>query len=177
MKIKQLLLIGTYAVTASSVSAETIFTEDFQNADISTWSTSGSGNAAANLYGGNYSLRVNRTLSAEKNFSTSGYTGVTVSLDLAAYSLEGTDTCYAEASTNGGSNWSTLVSVANGSDNSSFYSYNGSPTGVDNNNNFKLRVRASANRNNNYCFVLFVLLNEVVSSPRMYTELIKKKLP
>ena len=55
MKIKQLLLIGTYAVTASSVSAETIFTEDFQNADISTWSTSGSGNAAANLYGGNSS--------------------------------------------------------------------------------------------------------------------------
>jgi hypothetical protein len=153
MKIKQLLLVGMFALTASSVSAETIFTEDFQNADISTWSTSGSGSAVANLYSGNYSLRVNRTLAAEKTFSTVGYTGVNVSLDSAAYSLEGSDTCYAEASINGGSSWSTLVSVANGSDNSSFYSYNGSPTGVDNNNNFKLRIRASANRNNDYCYL------------------------
>ena len=158
MKLNQIMMLGALTSFIGTASAETIFSEDFQTADISAWSTSGSGSAIANLYSGNYSLRVNRTLSAKTNISTQGYIGVTVTVDLAAYSLESSDMCYAEASTDGGTTWSTLVSIANGSDNSSFYSYSGSPTNIDNNSNFQLRVRSSGNRNNDYCYIDNILV-------------------
>lgn len=153
MKLSKIIMLVALTTFAVAATAGTIFSEDFQDADISAWSTSGSGSAIASLYYGNYTLRTNKTKSATANISTQGYTEVTVSVDLAAYSLESTDMCYAEASTDGGSTWSTLVSIANGSDNSSFYSYSGSPTNADDNSNFQLRVRSAGNRTNDYCYL------------------------
>lgn len=153
MKLNKIPLFSLLALTAGAVNADTIFTDDFQDGNINGWASSGNGSATASAYNGNYSLRVNRTKSATANISTLGYNNVNVYVDLAAYSLERTDMCYAEASTNGGASWSTLVSIANGNDNSSFYSYNGPVANADNNADFQLRVRSAGNRNNDYCYL------------------------
>ncbi len=153
MNLNKLIVLCAVSIAANVAQAETIFSEDFQSADISDWVTSGSGSASANLYSGNYSLRVSRTLAATNTISTVGYTNVTVDVDLAAFSLESSDMCYIEASTDSGVNWLTLVSIANGNDNSSFHSYSGSPSGIDDNSNVQLRVRADGNRTNDYCYL------------------------
>ncbi|MEW6994059.1 choice-of-anchor D domain-containing protein [Colwelliaceae bacterium MEBiC 14330] len=153
MTLRKLILLGVLSTGSSNIAAETLYSADFQDANINAWSTSGNGNASASLYSGNYSLRVNRTLSAQTTISTLGYEDVTISLDLAAYSLERTDRCYVESSSDGGISWSTLLSIGNGDDNSSFFAYDGSPANIDNNSNFTLRVRAAGNRNNDYCYL------------------------
>ena len=176
MKLQKLIVLGLLSTSSTIIAAETLYTADFQDGNINTWSTSGNGNASASLYNGNYSLRVNRTLSAQTTISTLGYKDVAISLDLAAYSLERNDMCYVESSNDGGSSWSTLISLANGDDDSSFFAYNGSPANIDNNSNFTLRVRAAGNRNNDYCYLDNIAVegtldnNEPVGSPEISVQ-------
>ncbi|GAB2449165.1 hypothetical protein GCM10026915_38640 [Simiduia litorea] len=158
MKKITLLASGVMLLASSLVHADSIFSDNFQDANINGWATSGSGVAAASLYGSNYSLRVSYRKSATAAISTAGYSDVTLAADLAAYSLEYNDYCYAEVSIDGGSNWSHLITLANGSDDSAFRSYDGSPVGADNNSDMQVRVRANGNAYNDYCYLDNVLV-------------------
>ncbi|ROR99942.1 hypothetical protein EDC56_2577 [Sinobacterium caligoides] len=146
--------IATVIFSASGLTqAEVIFSEDFQDGNISGWTSSGSGSATLNQYAGNYSLRVNQSAAATAAISTAGYVDVSVALNLAAHSLEASDECYAQASVDGGTSWVTLLTVANGNDNSAFLSYSGSPSDADDNSDFQLRVLAAGDRKNDYCYL------------------------
>ncbi|MCR8924412.1 choice-of-anchor D domain-containing protein [Dasania sp. GY-MA-18] len=149
---------------ALSAQADTIFYDDFQDGTSNGWTASGAGYSTVSWYGANASLRVSRTKTAEASVATNGYIAVSVSLDLAAYSLEYGDACYVEVSSNGGSSWTTLLTVADGSDDSAFRSYSGSPAGADDNTNFKLRVRAAGNLANDYCYLDNVLVTGTAGS-------------
>ena len=83
--------------------AATIFSENFQDGTIDGWATTGT--VYANLYSGNYSIGMLGTASARRTISTAGYTGVNISLQMAAHSLEAGETCIADVSINGGTSW------------------------------------------------------------------------
>ncbi|MCH2191188.1 MAG: hypothetical protein MK188_09715 [Gammaproteobacteria bacterium] len=155
MKQSIFIAISLLAGMLANASAATIFTDTFQDGDIQGWTASSNGNGSAviNYYRGNYSLRVNYSKSASVQISTAGYTGVTVSLDLAAYSLEGSDSCRVESSSNNGASWTTLLTASNGQDNSQFLDYSGQPVGADNNSGLQIRVRALTNSRRDYCYL------------------------
>ena len=137
-----------------SANADVIFSDDFQDGNFNGWTIGGSGSSAiANYYAGNYSLRLRRTKTATQSISTLDYSNVSISTSIAAYSLEGAEQCIAEVSTNGGSSWTAVNTVNNGQDDGvTLYTASASPSGLDNNGNVSIRLRASGNRNNDYCY-------------------------
>lgn len=136
--------------TLGTAHAATIFSENFQDGTIDGWTTSGS--VYANLYSGNYSIGMQGTANARRTISTIGYTGVNISLQLAAHSLESGETCIADVSINGGSTWTTALTVANGQDNSALYSASSVPVNADNNANVVVRFRTNVGQTNDYCY-------------------------
>ncbi|NQY34656.1 MAG: choice-of-anchor D domain-containing protein [Alteromonadaceae bacterium] len=160
------LMTGCFlALALTTAQADTIFTDDFEDGNINGWS----GNTTINYYSSgafsNYSLRVGKSNTGTASISTAGYTNVNTSLQLAAYGLDRNEVCYAEISTNGGSNWTSVLSVANGQDNSTLYSYSGSIAGSDNNANFQIRIRGASNRNSDYCYLDNIIVTGSAGSP------------
>ena len=149
-------LFGLLLVLSSLAGADTIFSENFQSGQYSSWNLSGDGNDSANLYAGNYSLRLDGLRQASITLTTTGYTGVSLAVDLAALYLVNGDFCYADYSTNGGSSWQNLLTVANGQDNGQFLSANVT-SGLDNNQQLRIRFRAST-LYYNYCYADNILL-------------------
>lgn len=153
MKIKIILSIYCLFFATFTVNAVDVFTEDFQDGSYTGWNISGSGSALITQYAGNYSLRLNRTKTAITNVATTGSNNVSISISMAASSLEGSDQCLGEVSTNGGSSWQTVVQVVNGQDDGvTMYSGTFSDASLDNLNPLMVRLRAAGNRNNDYCW-------------------------
>ncbi|MDT0602267.1 choice-of-anchor D domain-containing protein [Thalassotalea castellviae] len=134
--------------------AETLFSDDFQDGDISDWQISGVGNdAIANLYNGNYSLRLQNKKSALQTISTAGFDNVSIDASVVGYLLESTDTCIAELSVDNGANWLTIEEVVNGQDDGvTWYSGSISPTGASDNAALQIRARANATDNADNCY-------------------------
>lgn len=130
--------------------AATIFSDNFQDGSYSNWTMRGNGYDAANLYYGNYSMRIDGTRQGVIAASTQGYQNVTLSVKLAALYLTYGDYCYAEYSTNGGSTWNTLTYITDGGDDGLFRTASAS-SGLDNNPNVQLRFRAY-NWYYHYCY-------------------------
>lgn len=138
---------------AGGAAATTIFNEDFQDGDANGWTLSGTGDGYVSRYGSNYSLRLGYTRAGTIAVSTAGYSGVSVSMQMAASSLENSDHCLGEVSVDGGSSWTTVVNVSNGQDNGvTLYSGSASPSGIDNNSNVMLRFRAAGDQTNDLCW-------------------------
>lgn len=156
-------LIAAVLLICLPALADTLFSEDFQTGQYSGWSLSGNGYDAANLYSGNYSLRLDGLRQASIALNTSGYTGVSLDVDLAALYLVNGDYCYADYSINGGSSWQNLLTVANGQDDGYFRSASLS-TGLDNQANLMLRFRAYS-LYGNYCYADNILLSGNVAEP------------
>lgn len=135
---------------ASCAGAATIFSETFQDGAIDGWTTSG--NVYANSYSGNYSLGMGGAASATRTISTVGYTGVSISLQMAASSLESGDTCSADVSIDGGSTWTTALTLADGQDDSSLYSSGSVAANADNNANVVIRFRTNVGQSSDYCY-------------------------
>jgi len=131
--------------------ADNVFYDDIADGNISDWTLSSS-LAYLNNASSNYSIGFRSTATATKSLSTVGLSRVTVSVLLASTSLEASDKCYAEISTNGGSSWATLFSIGDGQDDNVFRLGTAAPTGADNNANIKLRFRAATGASGDYCF-------------------------
>lgn len=139
------------AFTGAGASAATIFSEDFQDGTIDGWTTAGT--AYANLYAGNYSIGLQGAgASARRTVSTVGYTSVNISLQMAAHSLESGETCIADVSVNGGSTWTTALTVVDGQDNSALYTAASVPVNANNNANVVIRFRTNVGQSNDNCY-------------------------
>ncbi|WP_078083409.1 choice-of-anchor D domain-containing protein [Microbulbifer mangrovi] len=134
------------AAGSASVQAETIYSDSFGSGNISDW------NATGNVDAQDGTIRLRAGSSATHTLSTAGYSSVSVSLTLSASSLENNEFCYGEVSTDGGSSWTTAITVANGDDNGSQFSANTSPSGIDNNTSVQLRFRGTGSTTGDYCY-------------------------
>ncbi|GAB3011047.1 choice-of-anchor D domain-containing protein [Bowmanella dokdonensis] len=144
------LLFFCLALSAGTVSAAEIFSEDFQSGQYANWTSSGDGEDAINLYQANYSLRLDGLRQSEIALSTEGFTGVSLSMALTGAYLVYGDTCHAEYSTDGGASWSSLGSIGSGQSGGGFVSFN-QGSGLDNQANLRLRFRAYT-LYDNYCY-------------------------
>jgi len=151
IKLSVLFLLSTFSLP---LIAETLFTDNFQDGDISDWIIDGNGPAAiANQYNGNYSIRLLNQKNARKTVSTSGYNNVSVTAEIVGYLLESGDSCIAELSSNNGASWDQIKSVVNGQDNGvTWYSGTISPAGASDNADLQLRMRASGNSDSDNCY-------------------------
>jgi hypothetical protein len=131
---------------------EVILDEGFEDGNFNGWSTNGSVAIDGILALGNYSLRHTKSATSVLNFSTVGYIGVSVTMHVAATSLESGEACYAEISTNGGSSWITVVQVLKGNDNGSWKTGTVSPASADDNPGLQLRFRSTGAKKPDYCY-------------------------
>lgn len=151
--MKQAWVMGVFLIAAlDTAAAATIFQDDFEDGNSAGWTTVGDVSITSLQAIGQYSLRLKQTANATATVSTVGYTAVSITMNLAATSLETGDDCYAEVSVNGGSNWTTVVLVQDGNDTGSFFQGSVSPTGADNNANLKLRFRSTGAHAGDYCY-------------------------
>ena len=134
------------AAGSASAQAETIYSDNFSSGTISDWSATG------NVDAHNGTIRLRGGSSATHTLSTAGYSAVSVSLTMSAGSLENNEFCYGEISTDGGSSWTTAVTVANGDDNGTQFNSSSSPAGIDNNTDVQLRFRGTGSTTGDYCY-------------------------
>ncbi len=150
--MRTIATFGLLFVLCGGAQADTIFQDDFEDGDAAGWATSGDVSITSLQAIGQYSLRLKQTANATVTVSTAGYSAVSITMNLAATSLENGDDCYAEVSTDGGQAWTTVVLVQNGSDDGTFYQGSASPAGADDNANLKLRFRSTGAHAGDYCY-------------------------
>lgn len=161
MKLPAVLCSAAVALVltiSAAVSAATIFSTGFSGG-IAGWSASGSVDAYAGA------LRLRGPASATYAVSTVGYSSVSAELTMSASSLESGDFCYAEISTNGGANWTTVLTLANGQDNGTHYAASAAPAGIDNNPQVLLRFRGNGATTGDYCYGHSVVVSGTGGAP------------
>ena len=149
-----LLVMAGVLLQPPNANATTIFSDSFSDGDISDWATTGTVDA----YNSD-SIRLRATSTASRAVSTAGYSSVTVDFAMSASSLENGEFCYAEVSTDGGSSWTTALTIINGQDNGSVFSASASPAGVDNNPQVQVRFRGTGATTGDYCYGQSVSVN------------------
>jgi hypothetical protein len=153
--------------SAGSAQVSTIFSDNF-DPSIGGWALSGNG--AANWYAGaphngTHSVELTWARRMERTISTACYQNVSVSFNMAAFSLEGAD--YVRASWYDGSSWQTLKQINNGDPEErrvfTFFTY--ALPGFDNNPSFALRFEVSGNNNQDFGYVDDVLVQGELIPP------------
>lgn len=154
MKAIKLFFIISFSIFSLPLLSASLFYDDFQDGDISDWTINGAGGQAiANLYNNNYSLRLVNQKNATKIVSTSGYNNVLISAKIVAYRLESGESCTAEISADNGLNWHTIKTVINGQDDGvTWYAGSISPASANDNSSLWLRMIAVAGNNADYCY-------------------------
>ncbi|XOV81262.1 MAG: choice-of-anchor D domain-containing protein [Aestuariibacter sp.] len=149
-------LLGALMVSScvSIAQADVIFYDGFEDNNANGWSLTGNVKTSGTQSIGNYSLRMKRTASATYQLSTVGYSAVTVQMQMAATALEANDNdnCNIDVSTDGGSNWTTLLTLVDGQDNATFYNASYSDSSLEDNPALQLRFRSVADDLGDYCW-------------------------
>ncbi|MBB3167754.1 choice-of-anchor D domain-containing protein [Simiduia aestuariiviva] len=147
------LRIGLLALfTSTAVTADILFSENFEDGDSAGWNTSGNVAVSGTQSIGNYSLRLKQTASGAHSVNATGYSDVQITMRLAATGLEGSDRCYAEYSLDAGTSWTQMLELADGQDDATFYSASANPAGADDNSNLQVRFRGTGNLLGDYCW-------------------------
>jgi len=160
------MTIALLSVSASAL-ADTVFSDNFETA-FAGWTISGTPDwYTGTPKSGTHSIQFKGTESMERVISTSGYSGITVSFSLAAYSLDKT-TEVMRARCHDGTGWITLKQIKGGDPENDgilrAYTY-ALPASADNNPNLRLRFDLSANNHNNdYGYVDDVLVTGTLTS-------------
>jgi PKD repeat protein len=137
-----------------------LYNNGFEANNFTDWTTSGfvdrqTGSVPKN---GTASIRLRQTGQMQKTVSTAGYTSITVSFALAAFSLESPSGVpeYVQASWYDGTTWAQLTRISDGDTNEDnnlhLYSFS-LPAGAANNPNFALRFLISGSASNDYGYV------------------------
>jgi hypothetical protein len=125
----------------------------FETGQAEGWSLSGGAAIDSSLAIGHYSVELaDDGASAVRTLSTAGYSGVSITMSLAGEGLQKTDECTAEVSTNGGSSWTPVVRVSDGTDTGSFRTATVSPSAASNNSSLRLRFLMTGKGNGDYCW-------------------------
>ncbi|MBL8063015.1 MAG: hypothetical protein JNK32_08365 [Anaerolineales bacterium] len=146
----------------ASAQVTQIYSTNF-NSGYSGWATSGSVSAIASPALQPNSVRLRGTASITRTVSTVGYTGISVTWNMAGSSLETNDYCYVEINT--GSGWTAIGSLTDGQDNSAFL--NGTTnniSGADQNANFQVRYRGTGATTGDYCYAEDITVSGTVAA-------------
>lgn len=146
--ILALLLAGLPGRVSAQVTQ--IYSTNF-NSGYGGWTSSGNVSSVASPALQPNSVRLRGIASITRTVSTVGYTGISVTWNMAASSLETNDYCYIEVNT--GSGWTAIGSLTDGQDTSAFF--NGTTTnisGADQNANFQVRYRSTGATTGDYCY-------------------------
>lgn len=167
--MKKLVLISVLALAAcarvdeentgqitEAVSPTTIFTDDF-NAGTAGWTLTGTAvtTTSPRLGTSGNSVKLPLRSTVARVVSTVGYGSIGVTFNLAASSLEASpaDKCHAEYSTDNGATYTSVLTLANGQDTSTFFSGTYAlPASAENNPVFMIRYRAAGNLASDYCY-------------------------
>ncbi len=123
------------------------------NSGYSDWTSTGNVSSISSPSLQPNSVKLNGAgASIYKIISTSGYSSISVTWNMAASSLESGEYCYVEYNT--GSGWVTIGSLTNGQDTSTFYTGTASNiSGADNNPSFQVRYRIqTGSLSGDYCY-------------------------
>jgi len=131
---------------------EVILEEGFEDGNANGWLLNGSVSVDGILALGNYSLRHTKSSTSTYILSTIGYTDVSITMHVAATSLDIGEGCYAEISTNRGISWLTVVQVLGGNDDGSWKSGTISPAGANDIPDLQLRFRSTGEKKPDYCY-------------------------
>ena len=146
--ILALLLAGLPGQVSAQVTQ--IYSTNF-NSGYGGWTASGNVSSVASPALQANSVRLRGVASITRTISTVGYTGISVTWNMAGSSLEVGDFCYVEINT--GSGWTAIGSLTNGQDTSAFF--NGTAnniSGADQNANFQVRYRGTGATTGDYCY-------------------------
>jgi hypothetical protein len=105
-------LLITAAIMSPQLKADVLFSEDFEDGDAAGWTLNG--NIVVNHLQaiGQYSLRHKKSGTSVIGVPTTGKIDVSVTMHLAATSLEKNDDCYAEVSADGGGSCGVTIRFA-----------------------------------------------------------------
>jgi hypothetical protein len=132
----------TIVNTKSATGAVDIVRTGFETGQAEGWSLSGGAKLDSSVAIGQYSLLLeNNGTTSVRSVSTAGYSGVSVTMHMAAQGLAKGDACFAELSTNGGSSWTTVLQLNSSGSNPAFQSASVTPSAASNNSNLRLRYR------------------------------------
>ena len=129
----------------TTVKADPLFFDDF-NDGFSGWTSNGYASSSTQRALVPYSVRFRGSGSTlSRSFSTLGWQDVEIGFFVAARSLEGSDRCIVEVSSNGGSSWVEAKTLdADQDDDQPRWATLRSPA-YDNNPDLRLRYRAAVN--------------------------------
>ncbi len=149
------------SLMAGHACADTIAYDNFEDGNSNGWTLSGDAQLSGVQAIGNYAMRLKQVASAELAVATSGYSGVSLSLNMAATALEAStnDTCYAEYSSDGGSNWTVLLQLVDGQDDGIFHVASLSDASMDDNPDLRIRFRSTGDDLGDYCWGDEVLIS------------------
>ncbi len=142
----------------------TIYTTNF-NSGYADWTatsaTSGISLVTSPIVSGS-AVRITNTGNITRTVSTVGYSGISVTSNLAASLLETADWCYAEYNT--GSGWVVMQQKTDGQDNSVYSSVTVSNiSGADNNANFQIRYRGQ-DSTSDHCYAEDITVSGTLGS-------------
>lgn len=156
--MKPLRLLSIVVVSASIITfaatAETIFSDDFQDGEADGWGAAGDGDIGLTTYAGNVSMRMTKTAMTFAAITTKGYVDVRIAASFAAGDLEGKDACIFEASADDGQSWVEVLSVENGQDDLvTLHRGSVAQPQFDDRPRLILRARVSGNAANDTCWL------------------------
>jgi hypothetical protein len=164
---------------AGCAHAQRLFTEDFQDGNADGWQSAGKGDIRLTTYAGNVSMRLTRSASALIGLKIEGPEQVRISASFAAMNLEKKDACIAEASANGGADWTEVLRVEDGADDG-LTLYKGSavlPLQVKGGPPLLVRLRVAGNQKDDTCWAdnitITALATKVRATPAARTALSK----
>jgi hypothetical protein len=144
------MLATTRGNAAPLYETATIYFTNF-NTGYSDWTASGNVASVATPSIQPNSVRLKKVGTITRAISTVGYTGISVTWNMAASALENPDHCYVEVNT--GSGWTAIASLGNGQDNSTFFSGTvGLSAAADQNPTFQVRYRGAGDALGDYCY-------------------------
>ncbi len=149
---------------SSGIFADAIFLDDFQDGDFDGWvSNDGDGSSRIVRKKGNLMLNIKDMDSASVTIDTTGTSGVVISLDMMATSLEKGELCLAEAED------VTIGQLgkkeANGK---TMHKMAFNAKAFDNNPNLTLTLRAAGNRNSDFCYFDNIVIESIPSGVDRY---------
>ncbi|AFU98384.1 choice-of-anchor D domain-containing protein [Simiduia agarivorans] len=151
-QVNTLTVACVMALLACNGQSETLFYEGFESGDATGWQLLGNVAVSGTQSIGNYSLRLKKTATAVHALDTTGYSDVTVAMRLAATGLEDPDRCYAEVSADAGQQWQTLITLADGQDNATFFSGSLTDAAFEDNPDLQVRFRSTGDLLGDYCW-------------------------
>ena len=164
------IIIGSFA------GSTTLLSETFDGS-LASWTLTGTATQTTSpiLSGKSVKLPLRSTIG--RIVSTVGYDTVTITVNLAAGSLEsGEDRCQVEYSTNKGQSYNLILTIYDGQDGGVFTTTTKVlPVEANNNANFMIRYRASGNLASDYCYAETTTITGVANtftplgSPTMVT--------